>query len=715
MEIKAKYIALAILLLSFFLFSFTSYAAEITPARTDFLAIEEAVNSSSSNDIIRLQPGATYSGSGKEISINKATTSHTLTITTPTPTSSPASFATLDAKRASRIVYVGSAYTVTFSNINFINANTPGNGGAVLANGNVIFRNCRFSGNTAANGGAVALMNNNLARATVENSVFTNNRAIGLGGALYSTNFGADIRSSTFTSNVAANGGAVYFNQASNLVYGSTFTTNTATVNGGGIFFNQAMGMVQLCNFNGNKAFMGSAIFNDNRASGSLNIYSSNFVSNLITPTISFSSIPSFVNCTDNAVITATIAGSNNVMGAIYNIGSNLRINYAIPAQTSSLAGQRLQLTVNGRTYTAVTDASGRAVFQFNTAGFPVTNLPLRVICVQSTSYSSVATTSSLRITNKIIVKVSYSKAKNYKKSTTASYAKIVTQIYQNVRTTVSDKYYTIINNEYSLSGRSVSERFMQRVVGTSFKWVKLTKKNSARYRWNEQKKDTKFFKVGTRTTLTYLNGKLVSRVVKNKVKFTTISSRKIRDDWTGYLAETNNCNPYSARMQGLVKGVIKGKKTDAQKANAIWNWIIRNVKYDYDIYGGTRLGSEGMITAKKGNCLDHAHLTVAMFRAAGLPAVYEYKARSDGNAHAWTKVYVNKRWQHADTVLKSGGIKGQSAWVNARVLNNDPNNHFVVINYNKHQNIRINGFWQSLYREVVYQGTSTPVIIYNL
>jgi len=709
MEIRVKYVTLAILLLSLIIFTSATYAETHTVEGTDFSSIEAVVNSTASNDIIHLLP-TTYTGSGKAISFSKEVNSHTITITTPLPGAK----ATLDAKAKSNIANIGSAYTVNFINIDFINGNTAGNGGAVLVNGNVNFTNCRFTGNTAANGGAVALMNNVLVRANFDNCMFTSNRATNMGGAIYTSNFNLDLRYTTLTSNTAVNGGALYFNYGNNLIFSSTFTNNIATSSGGAIYYNQAISMLQQSSFTGNKAYMGSAIYNANNAAGSLNIYSSNFANNLIIPRISFS-VPPFVNCTENAVVSATISGSNNVLNAIYNIGSNLRINYAIPTQTNSLLGQTITLSVNGRTFTGRTDASGRASFQFNTAGFPITNVPLKFTCLASAGYSSVAVNSALRVTNKIIITISYSKAKTYKKATVTSYAKIVTPIYQTIRSTVSDKYYTIINNEYSLSGRSSTIQMLRKEVGSSIRWIKLTKKNTDLYRWNEQKKDTKNFKIGTRTTLTYLNGKLVSRVVKKKVKFTVITSKKLRDDWTGYLAETNNCNPYSPRLQGLVKPLIKGKKTDSQKANAIWNWIIKNVKYDYDIYGGTRLGSEGMLTAKKGNCLDHAHLTVAMFRAAGLPAVYEYKARADGNAHAWTKVYVNKKWQYADTVLKSGGMSGQASWINARVLNNDPNNHFIVINYNKHQNIRINGFWQSLYREILYQGTSVPFIMYNL
>lgn len=84
-------------------------------------------------------------------------------------------------------------------------------------------------------------------------------------------------------------------------------------------------------------------------------------------------------------------------------------------------------------------------------------------------------------------------------------------------------------------------------------------------------------------------------------------------------------------------------------------------------MYGGTRYGASGVIRYKRANCLDHAHLAVAMFRAAGLPAKYKYKALNQGSAHAWAKVYINGKWKHADTVIKHGPMRGQNEWIYGR------------------------------------------------
>ena len=48
-------------------------------------------------------------------------------------------------------------------------------------------------------------------------------------------------------------------------------------------------------------------------------------------------------------------------------------------------------------------------------------------------------------------------------------------------------------------------------------------------------------------------------------------------------------------------------------------------VQFDiaYELYANTKKGAVKTLRARKGNCADQAHLLVALFRAAGIPARY--------------------------------------------------------------------------------------------
>ncbi|HEX3012927.1 MAG TPA: transglutaminase-like domain-containing protein, partial [Methanobacterium sp.] len=70
------------------------------------------------------------------------------------------------------------------------------------------------------------------------------------------------------------------------------------------------------------------------------------------------------------------------------------------------------------------------------------------------------------------------------------------------------------------------------------------------------------------------------------------------------------------------------------------------------------KYGAVGTLNAKTGNCVDTAHLLIALERAAGIPARYEhvYAQFSSGNwyGHVIAQVYVNGQWYNADATSYS-------------------------------------------------------------
>ena len=122
---------------------------------------------------------------------------------------------TIDGNHNARIFNANN--DAVFININFINGNTGGDGGAINK-GNAYY--CNFTGNSAFYGGAIR-------SGTAYNCSFTSNSAF-YGGAVYS----GTTYNSNFTSNNATMGGAMYDGTA----YYCNFTSNTATFDGGAMY-----------------------------------------------------------------------------------------------------------------------------------------------------------------------------------------------------------------------------------------------------------------------------------------------------------------------------------------------------------------------------------------------------------------------------------------------------------------------------------------------
>lgn len=141
--------------------------------------------------------------------------------------------------------------------------------------------------------------------------------------------------------------------------------------------------------------------------------------------------------------------------------------------------------------------------------------------------------------------------------------------------------------------------------------------------------------------------------VVKSLSEASTgvLNSKNTISNLAPYLAATANCQVNNAKIKQLVTKLTKGLTSDNAKAKAIFNYIRDTVSYSF--YYDTRYGAVGTLNARTGNCVDHAHLVVAMSRAAGLPARYVHGTCvfSSGSTygHVWAQVLVGNTWTVAD------------------------------------------------------------------
>jgi transglutaminase-like putative cysteine protease len=107
---------------------------------------------------------------------------------------------------------------------------------------------------------------------------------------------------------------------------------------------------------------------------------------------------------------------------------------------------------------------------------------------------------------------------------------------------------------------------------------------------------------------------------------------------------------PLDDRIKSLALQVTEGKKTDLEKARAIYDYVEKTMSYDKS---GTGWGNGDIYwacDAKRGNCTDFHALFIGLNRAVGIPAKFEigFPIPGDrgqgeiGGYHCWAEFYLN-------------------------------------------------------------------------
>lgn len=107
---------------------------------------------------------------------------------------------------------------------------------------------------------------------------------------------------------------------------------------------------------------------------------------------------------------------------------------------------------------------------------------------------------------------------------------------------------------------------------------------------------------------------------------------------------------PLDKRIRELSQEVTRGKKSDLDKARAIYNYVVDNMSYDKS---GTGWGNGDIFWAcdtKRGNCTDFHALFIGLNRAAGIPARFsigfpvppERGQGEIGGYHCWAEFYLD-------------------------------------------------------------------------
>lgn len=106
-------------------------------------------------------------------------------------------------------------------------------------------------------------------------------------------------------------------------------------------------------------------------------------------------------------------------------------------------------------------------------------------------------------------------------------------------------------------------------------------------------------------------------------------------------------------------EALTKGLKSDEDKAKAVYDYIINNVKYDLkkqkSIASGYLPNIEEIMNSGSGICYDFAAIYAGMLRSVGISTkLIMGTSKNVKGYHAWNEVLVNGKWVIVDTSYDS-------------------------------------------------------------
>ncbi|OWA35353.1 transglutaminase [Saccharibacillus sp. O16] len=153
-------------------------------------------------------------------------------------------------------------------------------------------------------------------------------------------------------------------------------------------------------------------------------------------------------------------------------------------------------------------------------------------------------------------------------------------------------------------------------------------------------------------TLLENTSGTSYKKIDSSSVQLDNVSENNV------FLSSVQNVNWKDAKnATALAAKLTAGKKTDKEKVQAIYNYVVSNVKYDFDLaktVGTVYLPSaDSTLVSKKGICYDYASLMGVMLRSQGIPTKLVMGSSTYVDVyHAWNEVYMDGKWVIVDTTV---------------------------------------------------------------
>jgi len=130
------------------------------------------------------------------------------------------------------------------------------------------------------------------------------------------------------------------------------------------------------------------------------------------------------------------------------------------------------------------------------------------------------------------------------------------------------------------------------------------------------------------------------------------------------FLVPTKHVESNNEEIIELAKNITLNSTTAREKAFAIYDWVSKNIEYDYEKYlkqlnnnFDNEYGALNTLKTKKGVCYDYSTLVAALGRAVGLQVkvikgnfVNSYR----NELHAWNEIFIpeENRWINVDATF---------------------------------------------------------------
>ena len=151
-----------------------------------------------------------------------------------------------------------------------------------------------------------------------------------------------------------------------------------------------------------------------------------------------------------------------------------------------------------------------------------------------------------------------------------------------------------------------------------------------------------------------------------------------MEDEFQPYL-RTSQIVPYaeSSDCVKLARELASACDTDAEMASAVYDYLVKNVKYDNKkaktVQSGYLPVPDETLKTGKGICFDYAALAAAMLRSVGIPCRLITGYVDEETYHAWNSFYLSeqgwvtveikaqpKSWQRVDITFAAGGTSAE-------------------------------------------------------
>ena len=108
----------------------------------------------------------------------------------------------------------------------------------------------------------------------------------------------------------------------------------------------------------------------------------------------------------------------------------------------------------------------------------------------------------------------------------------------------------------------------------------------------------------------------------------------------------------WDTQTEELADEICADSDTDAEKVQAIYNWMIANFEYDYSYQTLLQyFDVRRTLSTRKGVCYDFSNLFAALCRSQGIPCYVVDGTPYDRSlaAHTWNRVYYDGCWWDLD------------------------------------------------------------------